>query len=517
MNLNPIRLACTAALAGLLLPASAQEAIKPTETKAPEVKIDPAPVSRQAGVITTFAPVVEKVAPSVVQISTSKNIKPGSRAGDNGRNRLFEDPMFRRFFGLPDPDEEGDDTPTPPPSRRKGREGGSTKKEALGLGSGVVVSAEGHILTNNHVIEGADDILVTFYGDKHDYKAKKIATDPDTDLAVLKLETKPSHLTPVTFGDSDKLRVGDFAIAVGNPFGLTQTVTLGIVSSLGRNDMGIVSYENFIQTDASINPGNSGGALVDIEGRLIGINTAIYSRTGTNAGIGFAVPANLAHSIMDSLLTKGRVVRGYLGVAIQALDETLASRFKMKDTDGTLVSSVVPKGPADAAGLEAGDVITELNGKRISGPSELRMTVSSMLPGTKVAVQYLRDGQAKKAEIVLAELPGKKGASTPLEQPDNTEPDVLDGVTVGDIDAEARKKYDIAEDAKGVVVLEIDDQSSCFEAGLRVGDVIHEIEKQSVKSANDAVTLSEKLKKEKQVLLRISTKGVTRFLVVKEN
>jgi len=304
---------------------------------------------------------------------------------------------------------------------------------------------------------------------------------------------------------------------VGNPFGLTQTVTLGIVSSLGRNDMGIVSYENFIQTDASINPGNSGGALVDIEGRLIGINTAIYSRTGTNAGIGFAVPANLAHSIMDSLLTKGRVVRGYLGVAIQALDETLASRFKMKDTDGTLVSSVVPKGPADAAGLEAGDVITELNGKRISGPSELRMTVSSMLPGTKVAVQYLRDGQAKKAEIVLAELPGKKGASTPLEQPDNTEPDVLDGVTVGDIDAEARKKYDIAEDAKGVVVLEIDDQSSCFEAGLRVGDVIHEIEKQSVKSANDAVTLSEKLKKEKQVLLRISTKGVTRFLVVKEN
>lgn len=501
------------AFATVSLPALvAQEA-----AKAPEIKIDPAPVKPQAGLITSFAPVVEKVAPSVVQISTSKNVKPGSVGGRGGRNPMFDDPFFRRFFGLPD-SEDGQQEEAPQP--RRGKRGGnsdSLKKEALGLGSGVIVTGDGHILTNNHVIDGADDILVTLQGDKHEYKAKKIANDPGTDLAVLKLETKPAKLTPIVFGDSDKLRVGDIAVAVGNPFGLTQTVTMGIVSSIGRNDMGIVAYENFIQTDASINPGNSGGALVDIEGRLIGINTAIFSRTGTNAGIGFAVPANLAHSIMDALLTKGRVVRGFLGVGIQPLDETLASRFKLGGTDGTLVNSVEPKGPADKAGLEAGDVITEINGKKIAGPNELRMTVSSLAPGTKVGVKFLRDGKEKNAEIVLAELPANKGRISQPDQPETPEPDVLDGVTVGDIDAEAQKKFGIPEGTKGVVVIEIDDQSACYEAGVRVGDVIMEIEKKPIGSANDAVAMSEKLKKEKEVLLRISTKGQSRFVVVKEN
>lgn len=482
--------------------------------KAPEIKIDPAPVSRQTGVITSFAPVVEKVAPSVVQISTSKNIKPGM--GGN-RGRMFDDPFFRKFFGLPDPDDEQQEEQTPRRGRRGGNGNDNLKKEALGLGSGVVVSAEGHILTNNHVIDGADDILVTFQNDRHEYKAKKLATDPDTDLAVLKLETKPAHLTPITFGDSDKLRVGDFAIAVGNPFGLTQTVTMGIVSSLGRNNLDIVRYENFIQTDASINPGNSGGALVDIEGRLIGINQSIYSRTGTNAGIGFAVPANLAHVIMDSLLTKGRVARGCLGVKIQQLDEALASQFKLGDTDGTLVSSVEPKSPAEKAGIEAGDVITEIDGKKIPGPNELRMTVSSMAPGTKVKVKYLRDGREKSADIVLDELPTGKARAALPEPSESTDPDVLDGVTVGDIDGEARRKYNIPEGTKGVIVTEIDDESACYAAGVRVGDVILEIEKKPVSSANDAVEMSEQLKKQKKVLLRVSTKGETRFVVVKDN
>ncbi len=491
--------------ATLTLPALAQEA-----AKAPEIKIDSAPVKPQAGIITSFAPIVEKVAPSVVQISTSKNIKPGS---NSGRNRQFDDPFFRRFFGLPDQDE--DQQPDAAPPQRRGR--GTPQKEALGLGSGVIVTAEGHILTNNHVIDGADDILVTLAGDKHEYKAKRIANDAGTDLAVLKLETKPAHLKPITFGDSDKLRVGDIAIAVGNPFGLTQTVTMGIISSIGRNDMGIVAYENFIQTDASINPGNSGGALVDIEGRLIGINTAIFSRTGTNAGIGFAVPSSLAHSIMDSLITKGRVVRGYLGVGIQPLDETLASRFKLSSTDGTLVNSVEPKSPAEKAGIEAGDVITELNGHKISGPSELRMTVSSLSPGTTVDVKYLRDGSEKKAAIILAELPANKRTAAPTDAPESKDPDVLDGVTVGDIDAEARKKFEIPEGAKGVVVLEIDDESASYAAGIRMGDVIMEIDRKSIGSANEAVEMSEKLKKAKEVLLRVSSKGASRFVVVKEN
>jgi len=481
---------------------------------APEIKVDPAPVSRQAGVITSFAPVVEKVAPSVVQISTSKNVRPGARSGGGGggRNPMFDDPFFRRFFGLPDSeDDDSDKTPQAPQRRR----GGS--KEAFGLGSGVIVTADGHILTNNHVIEGADDILVTVSGDRHEYKAKKIATDPGTDLAVLKLETKPANLKPIVFGDSDKLRVGDFAVAVGNPFGLTQTVTMGIVSSIGRNDMGIVQYENFIQTDASINPGNSGGALVDIEGRLIGINTAIFSRTGTNAGIGFAVPANLAHSIMDSLLTKGRVVRGYLGVELDQLSEDIARKLNAANTDGALIASVVPKSPAEKAGIVAGDVITEVDGKKVVGPSELRMTVSSLAPGTTVNVKYLREGSEKKAQIELGELPLTASRSIqPGVEPESKEPDVLDGVTVGDLDEESRKKYNVAEGVKGVVVIEIDDVSASYEAGIRVGDVIIEIERKPVGSANDAVEMSEKLKKEKEVLLRVSRAGRSRFVVVKE-
>jgi serine protease Do len=500
MKLPSCHLLIAISIAALLSPASAEE----VEKALPGVKIDPAPVGRQAGVITSFAPVVEKVATSVVQIATSKNVKR------NSRNPMFNDPGFRRFFGIPEPeDEEQDERP-----QRRGRDG--QQKQAMGLGSGVIVSTDGHIMTNNHVIDGADDILVTFVGDKKEYKAKKVGGDSGTDLALLKIEGKGGDMPAITFGDSDKLRVGDIAIAVGNPFGLTQTVTMGIVSSLGRNDMGIVAYENFIQTDASINPGNSGGALVDIDGRLIGINTAIFSRTGTNNGIGFAVPANLVRQIMDSLLKNGRVVRGYLGVGIQPLDETLAGRFKIGTTDGTLVNSVEPKGPADRAGLEAGDVITELNGKKIAGPSELRMTVGGLNPGTKVDVVYLRNGESRKAQIELAELPTGKRNLVPTEDAPTAEPDVLDGVTVGDLTSELRQKYEIPETAKGVLVLEIEASSPSAAAGIRVGDVIHEIERTPVKSANDAVEMSEKLKKEKEVLLRVSTRGASRFVVVKE-
>ena len=497
----------------LVAPLAAQTVEK---EKAPVV-VDTAPVSRQAGVITTFAPVVEKVAPSVVQIATSKNVRPGR----NGRATPPGFDELRRFFGMPDQDDDQDqDTqPQPQPRRRGGKD--NLKKEAFGLGSGVVVTAEGHILTNNHVIEGADDIIVTLAGDKKEYKATKVGTDPATDLAVLKLEGKQGPVPAITFADSAKLKVGDFAIAVGNPFGLTQSVTMGIISATGRH-VGIIEsqnragYEDFIQTDASINPGNSGGALVDIEGRLIGINTAIFSRTGTNNGIGFAVPANLAHSIMDSIIKNGRVVRGYLGVGIQPLDDTLANRFKLKSTDGALVNMVEPNSPADKAGIKEGDVITEVAGKKVEGPTELRMNVSSMPPGQKVEVKYLRGGQEKAAQIELGELPGRKTASAQPEKPELTDPDVLDGVTVTNIDPEARKKFNIPETAKGVVVTEIDQESACYEAGVRVGDVIQEIEQTPVKNADDAVAMSEKLKKEKQVLLRVSTKGASRFVIVKE-
>ena len=362
----------------------------------PTVKVDPKPLPQVAGTLTTFAPVVEKVAPSVVTIATSKMV---SRA----KNPYFNDPLFRRFFGIPDDGEQpGEEAP------KGGGGGGKKHLERFGLGSGVIVSPEGHILTNNHVIEGADEIIVTLGNEKHEYKARKIGADPSTDIAVLKIEPT-AKLHEITFADSDKLRVGDLAIAVGNPFGLTQSVTMGIVSALGRStDAHITDYENFIQTDASINPGNSGGALVDTEGRLIGINTAIFSKSGGNQGIGFAVPSNLARSVMESLIKNGKVSRGFLGIALQPLSDDLAKAFKLEGDTGALVAEVTPKSPAEKAGIKSGDVVVAVNGKKVEGPRELQLMVAAISPGTKVDVKLVRDGAEKMVNVELAERPGNK-------------------------------------------------------------------------------------------------------------
>ena len=284
-----------------------------------------------SGMPMTFAPVVTKVAPSVVSINTSKTVRIPRG--------------LRDFFGMPGP--------------------GAGRERERGLGSGVIVSEDGYILTNRHVIDAADEIVVHL-ADQKEYKAKKIGADPGTDVAVLKIDAKGLPVLP--FADSDKARVGDVVLAVGNPFGLTQTVTMGIVSGLGRGGMGIVDYENFIQTDASINPGNSGGALVDMSGRLLGINTAIFSRTGGNQGIGFAVPSNLAQEVLKSIRETGRVIRGYLGTVIQPVTPELASAFNLKEATGALVSDVSPGSPADKAGIQHGDVITTLDGKKVEGP-----------------------------------------------------------------------------------------------------------------------------------------------------
>jgi serine protease Do len=481
------------------------------------VKVDPAPVTEKPGMMNSFAPIVQKVAPSVVTISTSKNVRPGQMRN----NPLLNDPMFRRFFGIPDDDGDGDGSqPLSPPPQRRGRNNDNnnnnrdgSRRQPMGLGSGVIVSPDGHILTNNHVVEGADDIVVTIGMKSHEYKAKKVGTDPQTDLAVLKIEA--TNLPAVTFGDSDKIRVGDIAIAVGNPFGLTQSVSMGVISATGRSVgiMGAEGYENFIQTDASINPGNSGGALVDVEGRLIGINTAIFSRTGGNQGIGFAVPSNLAHGIMESILKNGRVVRGYLGTGIQPLDEELATEFKIKDQSGALVSEVRPDSPAAKAGIATGDVITEVDGRKIEGPRELRLLVGSMAPGTKVNVKITRDGQQKVVPVELGELHGEKNELA-QSKPDADAPDVLDGVTVADFDDTVRKELDIPEGTKGVVITNVEADSPSATAGLKRGDVILEIEKQPVSTAKQAVDLSEKLKTQKKVLLRVSSKGATRYVIV---
>ena len=502
---RPILATSIALLTALASFATAAEAPKP-DGKLPEIKLDATPLPEGVGRY-TFAPIVEKVSPSVVTIATSKLQKRNT-----SRNPYFNDPMFRRYFGLPDEDNGDEDGPKAP---RGG--GGKKKLERAGLGSGVVVAADGYILTNNHVIDGADEIIVTLGKDKHEYKATKIGNDPATDVAVLKIDA--TNLPAVTFADSDKTRVGDVVIAIGNPFGLTQTVTMGIVSALGRKGIergvssGATHYEDFIQTDASINPGNSGGALVDAEGRLIGINTAIFSMSGGNQGIGFAVPGNLARGVMESLIKTGKVSRGFLGVALQPLSEDLAKQFKMENTNGALVAEVTGKSPAEKAGLQSGDVVVEVGGKKVEGPTELQMTIASMAPGTKAELKVIRDGKDKQFTVELGERPGDKGlAATP--PPKATDPDVLDGVTVADIDAETRKQYELPESTKGVVIAEIDPDSPSAEAGLKVGDVIMEANREPVTTAKQAVDLSEKLKKEKKVLLRVSTKGASRYVVI---
>ena len=468
-----------------------------SDAKFPSIKVDATPLPAVTGRISSFAPLVEKVSPSVVTIATSKLQQ--KRLGNPNMN----DPMFRRFFGLPDPGtDEADKAP-------KGRD--KKRLERAGLGSGVIVAEDGYILTNNHVIDGADEIIVTLGNEKHEYKAKKIGNDPATDIAILKIEA--TNLPAITFTDSDKTHVGDLCIAVGNPFGLTQSVTLGIVSALGRGGRGISDYENFIQTDASINPGNSGGALVDVEGRLIGINTAIFSMSGGNQGIGFAVPANLARSVMESLLKTGKVSRGFLGVALQPLSEELASQFKIKGTNGALISEVTELSPAQKAGLKSGDVVVEVAGKKVEGPRELQLLVASLTPGAKVDVKAIRDGKDQNFTVELTERPSARGVAQqePAKSPD---PDVLDGVTVADLDPEVRKRFAIPEESKGVVISEISPDSPSAEAGLKVGDVVHEANREPITSSKQAVELSEKLKKDKKVLLRVSTKGLSRYVVV---
>jgi serine protease Do len=442
------------------------------------------------GLTTSFAPVVKKVGPSVVNISSSKVVKPGNL------RPFLDDPFFRRFFG----DDLG------------GRFNARPRKEQS-LGSGVIVSADGYILTNNHVVDGADEINVTLANDKKDYLAKVVGRDPKTDIAVLKIETK--NLPVIHLGNSDKVQVGDVVLAIGSPFGLSQTVTMGIVSGVGRGNMGIEDYEDFIQTDAAINPGNSGGALVDAQGRLLGINTAIMSRTGGSQGVGFAIPVNLAHFVMDRLITNGKVERGYLGVMIQNLTPELAQEFKVPGNQGALVGDVTENSAAGQAGLKNGDVITEFNGKPVIDSRQLRLAVAQCAPGAAVSLKVLRQGTEKSFRVTLKSQPGQT-ASTEKEESTGTAEDALNSITVGDLDSATRSQLSIPASVRGAVVAEIEENSAAYEAGLRQGDVIQEINKHPIKNAEDAVQATKGLGHQK-ILLRVWSNGGSRFMVVDES
>ena len=406
---------------------------------------------------TSFAPVVKAVLPSVVNISSSKVVK----ASAEGMEQLQMDPMFRQFFG------------------QGGMEVPKDRREKA-LGSGVIVSPEGYILTNNHVVDGATDVKVTL-SDKREFQARIVGTDPKTDVAVLKIQA--SNVVPLTIGDSSKVEVGDVAIAVGDPFGVGQTVTKGIISAKGRGGLGIEDYEDFLQTDAPINPGNSGGALVNDRGELIGINTAIISHgSGGSQGIGFAVPSNLARQVMDQILKNGKVVRAYLGILPQDVTPSMAKAFGEKEAKGIVVGDVSPSSPAQDSGIQRGDIILELNGKPISDSNQLRMSISMMAPGTSVQLKTMRNGNERNLTVKLAEMPTETAKLNSHEEGGSK---ALDGVEVSNLNPEIAQQLGVPDNTKGVVVTSVDPASKMAESGLSRGDVIQEVNHQSVKNVSE--------------------------------
>ena len=465
----------SAALAATALFATVHYVARAVES-GPDLRVDSTPINRDAHSGNSYAPVVKKIAPSVVTIYSSRTVKQRAYA-----NPWMADPFFRQFFG----DQYSEDS-KPRTSR------------ADWLGSGMIVTADGYILTANHVVEGADEIKVGIQNDKTKYAAKVIGLDPPTDVAILKIEAK--DLPAITLGDSDKLEVGDVVLAIGNPFGLGQTVTRGIISALGRslsdpddyNPYQRRQYQDFIQTDASINHGNSGGALVDAAGRLIGINDAIFSPSGTSAGIGFAVPINLARSVMEGFLNGGKLARGYLGIDIQSINARLAKEYGAPNANGALVTGVGLDSPAAKAGLLSDDVIVAVNDKEITGADNLRIVISQLRPGVPTHLKIYRNGVAKTLEVTPDERPDLiTRDSLKPNNPNSEKPkaDALDGVRVQDLTPEIRRQLRARPDLAGALVMEVDNASNAYEAGLHGGDVITEINRQPVANSEDAVRL----------------------------
>jgi serine protease Do len=446
-----------------------------------------------------FADVAKAVTPAVVNITTvtAERVSEGRSMPDESRDRMEE------FFG-------GPGGPFGPrgfrgpqgPGEPRGHRGG-------GQGSGVIVSSDGYVLTNNHVIESAREVTVTL-PDKREFKGKIIGTDPKTDLAVVKIEGQ--NLPTVSWGDASKLQVGEYVLAVGNPFGLNSTVTLGIVSALGRGRMGITQYEDFIQTDAAINPGNSGGALVNTKGELVGINTAIFSQTGGYQGVGFAVPTSMGKPIYESLVKDGKVVRGYLGVGIQDLTQDLAKSFGITKTKGALVSDVKEDSPADQAGLKQGDIITAYQGSPVEDAVALQRFVTRTAVGIKATITVIRDGHEKNLTVTIRE---QQETSKIAKAETGDAEYAFAGVAVQDLDRDTAKELGIKGTAQGVVVTSVEPDSGAEKAGLAPGDVIREINRQPVKSVKDFEKASSSVKKGDNVLILINRRGAALFLSAK--
>ena len=441
---------------------------------------------------TGFAPVVKKVLPTVVTISSTKISKIPAESFP----QIPDNPMFRKFFG--DDFGRGFNTPRQAPEQRE-----------RGLGSGVVMTADGYILTNNHVVDGASTVTVTL-ADKREFKAAVVGADPNTDIAVLKIDA--SDLPCITLGDSSKVQVGDYALAVGDPFGVGKTVTMGIVSATGRSHLGIEDYEDFIQTDAAINPGNSGGALVNDRGELIGINTAIIAHGSEgNQGIGFAIPVNMARNVMEQIVEHGKVSRAYLGILPQDLTPDMAKQFGEKEARGALVAEVSASSPALKSGVERGDIILEVNGKPIADSNELRMTISMMQPGSDANLKVLRNGSERDLTVKLDTLPTEQAEANSEQNGKGSAKSSLAGVSVENLDADAASELGLSPNTKGVVVTNVDPASEAAEAGLRRGDVIQEVNRQSVSNTAEFERAMRSSKDSKPLLL-LNRNGSTMYL-----
>lgn len=444
---------------------------------------------RQAG--KAFSAVAKKVSPAVVFISVEKIEKVGNRQ----QKSPFDDEFFRKFFDMPFPDEQSKSRPR---ERRVG-----------GQGSGFIISSDGYILTNNHVVGEADEVIVQLQDGK-EYRAKLVGGDERSDVAVIKVDAE--NLPVLELGDSEQLEVGEWVLAVGSPFGLSHSITAGIVSAKGRSSVGITDYENFIQTDAAINPGNSGGPLVDLNGKAVGMNTAIFSRSGGYMGIGFAIPINMVSKIMAQLIDSGSVTRGYLGILIQNLTHDLSESFGLDTNKGVLIADVTDDSPAEHSGLKQGDVIIEFDGRAVDDVGRFRNNVSLVSPGSSVEMVVIRNGAQKTIDVEIGTLPNQASAQATPE-PEEDQLEEL-GFGVQTLTPEIAKQLDL-EGLSGVVITGVETGSRAERAGLRPGLVIQGANRNGIRDADDLKKIISKLDEDDPILLLVADGRGRRFIVLK--
>ncbi len=448
----------------------------------------PANLAHAESLSEAFRTVSRDLRPSVVSIRSVKRVQPVSGSLPGGLDGF--PPEIRRFF------EENGGT-----LRFRPQQGGSVQR---GTGTGVAISRDGYIVTNNHVVRGASEVVVTLHDDR-EFEATVVGTDAQTDLAVLKIDTT---LVPARLGDSDATQVGDWVLAIGSPFGLDQTVTAGIISAKGRDNVGLADYENFLQTDAAINPGNSGGPLVNLRGEVVGINTAIASRSGGNAGVGFAIPASMVKQVTEALLEHGRVERGRIGALIQNLSDDLARSFGFDGDTGVLVGDVLEDGPAERAGLRSGDIVVRYGGRQVKNATQLRNAVAATKPGREVNVDFFRDGEQRQVTVEIGRLEGEKPTATDAQTGKAGEL----GLTVRTLDAELAERLELDGSTSGVVVAGVQNGSVASEAGLRVRDVIVAVDGEEVTGAGQFEAALDGADDSAGVRLRVLRNGARLFV-----